>query len=200
MADKLLLSTAYFPPSCYFRLIRDSEIIFIEREENYIKQTYRNRCMILSSNGVLSLSVPVTKGGRVKAPVKDIQIDYSKRWQQVHIRAFTSAYSRSPYFLYYSENILSILQKKQRFLIDLNHELLQECLTLLDMKKCISYTSSYEPAGLQPGDYRYSISPKKEQEFSSKPYIQVFGEAGFVPGLSIIDLIFNLGPDSVLHL
>lgn len=200
MAGKLLLSTAYFPPACYFRLIRDAENIFIEREENYIKQSYRNRCIILASNGVLSLSVPVTKGDRLKAPVKDIRIDYSKRWQQVHIRAFTSAYGRSPYFLYYSENIFSILQKKQRFLIDLNHELLQECLALLDINKCINYTSSFEPASLQPGDYRYSISPKKEQVFSSKPYIQVFGEAGFVPGLSIIDLIFNLGPDTAMYL
>jgi hypothetical protein len=200
MADKLLLSTAYFPPACYFRLIRDAEIVFIEREENYHKQTYRNRCMILASNGVHSLSVPVTKGDRLKAPVKDIRIDYSKRWQQVHIRAFTSAYGRSPYFLYYSENIFSILQKNQHFLIDLNHELLLECLALLDINKCINYTSSYEPAGLQTGDYRYSISPKKEQVISSKPYIQVFGESGFVPGLSIIDLIFNLGPDAALFL
>ncbi|MDX9945863.1 MAG: WbqC family protein [Bacteroidales bacterium] len=200
MADKLLLSTAYFPPACYFRLIRDAEKAFIEREENYLKQTYRNRCLILASNGVLSLSVPVTKGDRLKAPVKDIQIDYSKRWQQVHIRAFTSAYGRSPYFLYYSDNIFSILRKKHRFLIDLNHELLQECLALLNINKCISYTSSFEPASIQPGDYRYSILPKKEQAFSSKPYIQVFGDAGFVPGLSIIDLIFNLGPDAALFI
>ncbi len=200
MADKLLLSTAYFPPAFYFRLIRDAEKVFIEREENYLKQTYRNRCVILASDGLLSLSVPVTKGARLKAPVKDIRIDYSKRWQQVHIRAFTSAYGRSPYFMYFSENIFIILQKKQRFLIDLNHELLQECLALLDINKCINYTSSYEPAGLQPGDYRYSISPKQEQVLSSKPYIQVFGEAGFAPGLSIIDLIFNLGPDAALYL
>ncbi|HAX92483.1 MAG TPA: hypothetical protein DCY25_00805 [Bacteroidales bacterium] len=200
MADKLLLSTAYFPPACYFRLIRDAAIVFIEREENYLKQTYRNRCMILASNGVLILSVPVTKGDRLKAPVKDIQIDYSKRWQQVHTGAFTSAYGRSPYFLYYSENIFSILQKKHRFLIDLNQELLQECLTLLNINKCINYTSSFEPATLKPGDYRYCISPKREQVFSSKPYIQVFGEAGFVPGLSILDLIFNLGPEAALFL
>ncbi len=200
MPDNLLLSTAYFPPACYFRLIRDAEKVFIEREENYLKQSYRNRCMILSSNGVLSLSVPVTKGDRLKAPVKDIQIDYSKRWQQVHIRAFTSAYGRSPYFLYYSENIFSILQKSQRFLIDLNHELLQEVLSILDINKCINYTSSFEPAGLQPWDYRYSIAPKKEQVISSKPYIQVFGESGFVAGLSIIDLIFNLGPDAAMFI
>lgn len=200
MADKLLLSMAYFPPACYFRLIRDTETVFIELEENYIKQTYRNRCRILSSNGVLSLPVPVTKGDMLKAPVKDIQIDYSKRWQQVHIRALTSAYGRSPYFLYYSEYLFSILQKEHRFLIDLNHALLQECLALLAINKCINYTSSYEPAGVHAGDFRYSISPKKEQVFSSKPYIQVFGEAGFVPGLSILDLIFNLGPDAALFL
>ena len=200
MADKLLLSTAYLPPASYFRLIRDAEKVFIEQEENYLKQTYRNRCLLLSSNGVLGLTVPVIKGDRLKAPVKDIRIDYSKRWQQVHTGAITAAYGRSPYFLYYSESIFSILHKKTIFLIDLNHELLQECLDILGINKCISYTSSYEPAGLKPWDYRYSISPKKEQLFSSKPYIQVFAEAGFVPGLSIIDLIFNLGPDAVTYL
>ena len=103
MAGKLLLSTAYLPPAFYFRLIRDAETVFIEGEENYIKQTYRNRCRILSTGGVLNLTVPVTKGGKLKIKVKDIRIDWSKRWQQVHLGAITSAYGRSPFFMYYSD-------------------------------------------------------------------------------------------------
>jgi len=200
MAGKLLLSTAYLPPAFYFSLIQDAETVSIEREENYIKQTFRNRCRILSANGILNLSVPVTRGDRLKMPVKDIRIDWSKRWQQVHLGAITSAYGRSPFFLFYAENLLSIIRKKHRFLIDLNHELLMECLTILNINKCINYTSSFEPPVHDPGDYRYSISPGKGPGFPSVPYIQVFGKGGFVPGLSIIDLIFNLGPDAATYL
>lgn len=200
MAGKLLLSTAYFPPSIYFRLIRDADTVLIEREENYIKQTYRNRCRIISANGILSLSVPVTRSGRLKVPVKDLRIDWSKRWQQVHLGALTSAYGKSPFFIYYSENLYSIIWKKHQFLIDLNHELLLECLTILNINKCINYTSFFEPPGVSEEDHRYDISPKKKTEHCSAPYIQVFGKEGFVPGLSILDLIFNLGPDAAMYL
>ena len=196
MAGKLLLSTAYLPPAFYFRLIRDAETIFIEGEENYIKQTYRNRCRILSTGGVLNLTVPVTKGGKLKIKVKDIRIDWSKRWQQVHLGAITSAYGRSPFFMYYSDYLFSIIKKKHGFLLDLNHELLMECLRILSIEKFINYTSSFEAPGTDPGDQRYSISPSNGPELSSPPYIQVFGNEGFVPGLSILDLIFNLGPDA----
>ncbi len=200
MAGKLLLSTAYLPPAIYFRLIRDADTVSIEGEENYIKQSYRNRCRILSSNGILNLSVPVTKGNMLKMPVKDIRIDWSKRWRQVHLRSISSAYGRSPFFLYYSDNLFSIYNKNHRFLIDLNHELILECLKLLSINKCINYTSSFEAPGHNPDDYRYKISPGKEPEFITDPYIQVFGKAGFVPGLSIIDLLFNLGPDAAMYL
>jgi len=124
MPGEILLSTAYFPTAEYFSLIKNADAVFIERHENYIKQTYRNRCNILTSNGVLSLSVPVMKGPALKAPVKDIEIDYSKRWQQVHLRAIASAYSRSPYFQFYSEPLGKTLMKYNEFLIDLNEELL----------------------------------------------------------------------------
>ncbi len=83
----ILLSTAYFPPAEYFSLIKNTDTVLIEQEENYIKQTYRNRCKILASNGILVLSVPVMKGSPGKGPIKEVTIDYSKRWQQVHIRA-----------------------------------------------------------------------------------------------------------------
>jgi len=200
MSGKLLLSTAYFPPPIYFNLIRDSDRIFIELEENYIKQTYRNRCRILTSNGILNLSVPVMKGNALKARVKEIEIDYSKRWQQVHLRAMTSAYSRSPYFQFYSESIMKIFLKSPRFLIDLNNELLLLCLGYLNINKCLLYTSSFERDDELPHDYRYRISPKNEPGFTTRPYIQVFGSGEFVQGLSILDLIFNLGPEAAEYL
>ena len=199
MPEEILLSTAYFPPAIYFSLIRNSDKVFIEQEENYVRQTYRNRCRILTSGGVLNLSVPVLKGNVLKSKVKDIRIDYSKRWQQVHLRALTSAYSRSPFFQFYSDPIINIIQRKHSFLFDINNELLLRCLGFLEMDKCINYTSSFLPDSGLSNDYRYRIKPGKHPETNSREYIQVFGEK-FVPGLSILDLIFNLGPETADYL
>jgi hypothetical protein len=196
MPGEILLSTAYFPTAEYFSLIKNADTVFIEQEENYIKQTYRNRCKILTSNGILSLSVPVMKGRGLKAQVKDIEIDYSKRWQQIHLRAMTSAYSRSPYFQFYSEHLEKILLKNHRFLIDLNDELLIRCLDFLNINKCILHTSIFQPDSGLPKDFRYRISPKTGSGFASWPYIQVFGNNKFIPDLSILDLVFNMGPQA----
>jgi hypothetical protein len=196
MPGEILLSTAYFPTSEYFSLIKNADAVFIEQEENYVKQTYRNRCRILTSSGILNLSVPVTKGASLKARVKDVEIDYSKRWQQVHIKSITSAYNRSPYFLFYFEHLEKILLKSHRFLFDLNDELLYKCLEFLNIDKCILHTSFFQPSKRLPQDFRYRISPKEGSGFNSMPYIQVFGNNEFVPDLSILDMIFNVGPES----
>ena len=200
MPGEILLSTAYFPPSEYLSIIKNSEEITIERHENYIKQTYRNRCSILSSNGVMVLSVPVMKGDLFKVPVKDVTIDYSKRWQQVHIRALTSAYNRSPYYQFLSDSIERILLKNHRFLIDLNDELLRKCLEIININKSVSYTSAFEPLQGMVHDYRYRISPKIKSLYIEKPHIQVFGGNGFIRGLSVLDLIFNTGTDTSAYL
>jgi hypothetical protein len=196
MPGEILISTAYFPPAEYFSLIRNAGNILIEQEENYIRQTYRNRCKILESKGILVLSVPVMKGTLIKAPIKDVTIDYTKRWQQVHIKAITSSYSRSPYFQFYFEQIEKILQKNHKFLLDLNDELLHKCLEILKMNKCVTHTYSFKPDNVTDHDFRYRISPKEISDYSCRPYIQVFGQNGFIPGLSILDLIFNIGPEA----
>lgn len=200
MQGDLILSTAYFPPAEYFSLLKSSLSVIIEQEENYIKQTYRNRCRILSSNGILILSVPVIKGSSLKARVKDVTIDYSKRWQQVHLRALISAYSRSPYFQFYFESIEKILLGNRKYLIDLNDELLFKCLEILNINKCPTHTSFYRADSASDMDFRYRITPKSESVFTSRPYIQVFNSNKFVPGLSILDLIFNTGPESPQYL
>ncbi len=199
MPNEILLSTAYFPPVEYFSLIRGAEKVLIEKEENYIKQTYRNRCRILSSNGPVNLSVPVMKT-LPKTLLKDIAIDYSKRWQQVHIRALYSSYGRSPYFMFYSEGFEKILAKKHRFLLDLNTELLNECLNILKLERVIAFTSSFSMTADAVNDFRYCISPKTFSEYKCKPYMQVFTTGNFVPGLSVLDLLFNLGPDSIYYI
>ena len=201
MAGKILVSTAYLPPVEYFSVISHAHEIYIEREENYIKQSYRNRCYILSAHGRQLLSVPVYLGSQHKTPLKEIRIDYSKRWQQVHLRALTAAYNSSPYFQYYFENFEKTITRKIDFLIDLNSELTQTVLDILKLKIKLTCTTDFEPAGFIDNDYRYNISPKKQSQFSVKEYMQVFNNnCRFVQGLSIVDLIFNMGPEAVGYL
>lgn len=200
MPGEFLLSTAYFPPAAYFALIRNSDSIIIEQEENYPRQTYRNRCRILASGGIMNLSVPVSKEGKIKIPTRDVTIDYSRRWQQVHIRALVSAYNRSPYFQYYFDYFEPLLLKNYRFLLDLNNDLLMKCLDIMKMTRPLSLTSSFLKVTDQENDYRYKIKPGTEPLIRTKPYIQVFGNNSFVPGLSILDLIFNTGPEAAEYL
>ena len=197
MTGKILVSSAYLPPVEYFSVISGADQILIEREENYQKQTYRNRCYILSAHGPQILSVPVYLGSLHKTAVKDIRIDYSKRWQQVHQRAITASYNASPYFKFYFEYFEKIISGNHDFLLDLNMELTETILQMLKVKKEISYTTNFEPVGDIKNDFRYKIKPKKESPVSLPEYLQVFiGKEGFVPNLSIIDLLFNMGPEA----
>jgi hypothetical protein len=203
MTEKYLLSSAYFPPIHYLSLIHRADKVFIEREENYLKQTYRNRCLILTANGRSALTVPVLSGSLKKTPVKDIRIDYSKRWQQVHLRALISSYKSSAFFEYYFEDIERIIAGKTKYLLELNLNALRTVLRITGISTPVLYTNVFEPVTENDHDFRYIISPKKEIPgiSSSKEYYQVFSyKFGFVADLSILDLIFNLGPDSINYL
>jgi hypothetical protein len=197
MTGKILVSTAYLPPVSCFSLIYHADEVLIEKEENYIKQTYRNRCYILSANGIQILSVPVQLGSFHKTPLKDIRIDYSRRWQQVHLGALNAAYKSSPFFEYYFDDIEKIISAKHDFLLDLNMELTMFILKSLKINTSIGFTSHFEPVTLKSSDFRYILSPKKEFNMEYREYFQVFSSRfGFKPGLSIADLLFNAGPDT----
>jgi hypothetical protein len=201
MAGKILVSSAYLPPVSYFSIISKAEEVLIEREENYMKQTYRNRCYILSSHGPQVLSIPVLLGSIHKTPVKNIRIDYSKRWQQVHLRAMIASYNSSPFFEFYFEYFRKIISKNHEFLLDLNMELAIVVLELLKIEKSLTYTDIFEPVEGKEYDFRYKITPKIKSDFPVKEYFQVFNTGeGFIPGLSILDLLFNMGPDAIGHL
>jgi hypothetical protein len=203
MAEKYLLSTAYFPPVYYFSLIYGADKVLIENEENYLKQTYRNRCIILTANGTSALSVPVYSGSFRKTPVKEIKIDYSKRWQQVHLRALVSSYKSSAYFEYYFEEIEKVILGKQKYLLELNQDAMETVCKIAGISTLVDYTNVFEPVTENDFDFRYIITPKKRMPgiSSEKDYYQVFNyKFGFVPGLSILDLIFNAGPDSINYL
>lgn len=201
MAEKILVSTAYLPPVEYFSLISKADEVLVEVQENYLKQSYRNRCYILSVHGPQLLSVPVYQGSQHKTPLKEIRIDYSKRWQQVHLRAITASYNSSPYFQFYFENLERIISGKTDFLIDLNMKLTEAILDMLKLSIKLTPTSEFDPVGKTDNDFRYKISPKKKSHFTVREYMQVFNAGNhFVQGLSIIDLIFNMGPESADYL
>lgn len=200
MEGYILVSTAYLPPVEYFSAISKAEKTFLERKENYLKQSYRNRCYILSAHGKQMLTVPILLGSLHKTLIKDIRIDYSKRWQQVHLRAMVASYNSAPYFEFYFETIEKAISKNHEYLIDLNTELTEIVLAILKMKKTVLYTTYFEPIENKENDYRYRISPKKKSLGTEREYIQVFNNDGdFVKGLSIVDLIFNMGPEAVKY-
>jgi hypothetical protein len=200
MRQEILLPTAYLPPAGYFSLIAEAEKILVETEENYSKQTLRNRCTILTANGPQILVVPVIKGNFRKTAVKDAEIDYSKRWQQVHVRALIAAYGRSPFFQFYSGSFEKIILDNHKFLIDLNEALVHECLALLKLDRVMERTSAFIKPGSMPDDFRYTASPDLLPDFRPRSYIKVFPTERPVKGLSIIDLIFNTGPDAGSYL
>ncbi|MBC5775395.1 WbqC family protein [Pontibacter sp. KCTC 32443] len=192
----------YNPPVQYFRHALQSDALLIEQHENYVKQSYRNRCHVLTAQGVVPLSIPVLKGNsKDKTVITDIEIDYSQKWHNVHWRTIQAAYGRAPYFEFYSDYIKQVYDRQPKYLFELNVELLKLYIKLLKLDKSLNYTETYQPdAPENVLDLRNRIHPKIiPDNLHVKPYTQVFGKQ-FVPELSIIDLLFTQGPASLLFL
>lgn len=223
-----LLTTAYFPPISYFAAIAEDmeglvrtkgedrrsipssplspSTIYIEACENYQKQSYRNRCHFYAADGKQSLSFPITHSeGTHKHLISEVLIDYSKPWALQHKRAIISAYRTSAYFEYYQDELFAILDSKPERLLDLNTRLLEFFLDKIGIKAEIRMTENYSQ-NTDCEDLREVIHPKRpdnilEKLELNKPYFQVFAEKhGFIPNLSIMDLLFNEGPDSIIYL
>ena len=201
------LSTAYFGPIQYFSKFTGQKKIYIEQNDHYIKQTYRNRCVIYSANGPLSLVVPVKRFKGRKTKVKDIKIDYDTNWQKIHLQGIISSYSSSPYFDYLRDDIEPFFSKKYNYLMELNQEITLKMIQLLQMNTTLYFTNDYlSTDGLSEFiDYRDIIHPKKSIEtdktFLPVIYHQVFhAKFGFIPNLSILDLLFNQGNEARLIL
>jgi hypothetical protein len=198
----VLLSTTYLGPVQYFSKLIKYEKVYIDYYEHYSKQSFRNRCVILSANNTLSLSIPITKSSALKMYTKDVCIDYDKRWMQIHFRAFESAYRSSPFYFYYWDDLLNIYNKKHKYLVDLNEELMFTILNLINSNRDINLTVSYKKVPCLFDDFSEIIHPKArikkpDEHFNAIKYYQVFeSKFGFIPNLSIIDLLFNMGPDS----
>lgn len=200
-----LLATTYFGPVQWYQKLNQSDRCLIERHDHFIKQTYRNRCVIATTNGLQALTVPIERFERAHCAMLNIRISDHGSWRHLHWNALQSAYGESPFFEFYADDIRPFFERRWDFLVDFNMETTQKMCELLDIQPHITLTDAYvsaEDVGVT--DYRDVIRPKNplpDDRFQPRHYYQVYEQKhGFQPNLSILDLLFNEGPEAVLYL
>lgn len=216
--SQALLSSTYFGPVQWYQKLYRYDKVQVEACDNFIKQTYRNRCVIAAANGLQALTVPVerTADGNLdgsgaqpgKCLMKDVRISDHGNWRHLHWNALMSAYGESPFFEFYADDIRPFFERKWTFLYDFNAEICAKMCELIGLEPVIEPTTEYLPAdspalaGIH--DYRDAIRPKHPAEdgtFTPRRYYQVYERKyGFSPNLSILDLLFNMGNESLLYL
>lgn len=216
----VLLTTAYFPPIEYLAAIANEcrfnpgmtevepAVVYIEACEHYVKQSWRNRCRFYAADGAQTLNFPVRHEDFGK-PISQMRIDWKTDWLTRHERAIISAYRTSPYFEYYQDELFAILDSRPELMLDFNTQILKFFLRKTGIPADIRFTSEWEAVtieGHKVTDLREAIHPKRPNTILKdlgleRPYWQVFSpKYGFIPGLSIMDLLFNEGPDSICYL
>lgn len=216
----VLLTTAYFPPIEYLAAIANEcrfnpgmtevepAVVYIEACEHYVKQSWRNRCRFYAADGAQTLNFPVRHEDFGK-PISQMRIDWKTDWLTRHERAIISAYRTSPYFEYYQDELFAILDSRPELMLDFNTQILKFFLRKTGIPADIRFTSEWEAVSIEGHkvtDLREAIHPKRPNSILKdlgleRPYWQVFSpKYGFIPGLSIMDLLFNEGPDSICYL
>ena len=200
-----LLATTYFGPVQWYQKLNQSDHCLIERHDHFIKQTYRNRCVIATTNGLQALTVPIERFEGAHCAMLNIRISDHGSWRHLHWNALQSAYGESPFFEFYADDIRPFFERRWEFLVDFNMEITQKMCELLDIQPHIMLTDAYvstDEEGVT--DYRDAIRPKNplpDDRFQPRRYYQVYEQKhGFQPNLSILDLLFNEGPEAVLYL
>ena len=200
-----LLSSAYLAPVQWYAKLFQSNGCWMEQHDHFIKQTYRNRCVIATTNGLQALTVPIERFEGAHCAMLNIRISDHGSWRHLHWNALQSAYGESPFFEFYADDIRPFFERQWEFLVDFNMEITQKMCELLDIQPHITLTDAYvsaEDVGVT--DYRDIIRPKNplpDDRFQPRRYYQVYEQKhGFQPNLSILDLLFNEGPEAVLYL
>lgn len=185
----MILSIEYFPTVEFFAIAAQNPTVFLESHENYCKQSWRNRCRILSANGPLDLNFPIIHDGA--SLITDVRVDYSTPWVQKTQRAISSAYYSSPFFEYYKDSLFAIMDEHPATLWELDMSIIEY------LAKKIGLATQFLPTSEYSGE-ELVIHPKRESSYRPREYWQVFSRKfGFVPGLSVMDLLFNEGPNSL---
>ena len=196
-----VISTAYFPPIIWMAYLHQKKNISIDVKETYPKQTYRNRCQIATATGIINLSIPVKKPNGNQTTSEDIEFEDPQKWRLQHWKSIKTAYDSSPFFLYYQDEIEVLLKKEHNSLVEMNESIINELTSLMNLDIEIKYTDDFVPIKKGKIDLRFDIHPKKELHVEYPKYYQTFDDKlGFLPNLSILDLLFNLGPESILYL
>lgn len=200
-----LLSSAYCAPVQWYQKLNRYDAVVVEQYDNFLKQTYRNRCIIATANGTQTLTIPVEKGDSDKCLMRDVRISDHGNWRRLHWNALATAYGDSPFFDYYADDLRPLYEKRFAFLLDFNMQMTAKLCELLDITPNISLSEEYVK-DVESGvdDFREVIRPKHpmpDADFIPKPYYQVYAQRhGFVPNLSILDLLFNMGNEAVSYL
>lgn len=199
-ADPILISTAYFPPASYIRACLLAPEIIIESKEYFVKQSFRNRCHIYGANGLLALIIPVSHQDLKTKPISEVNTLSEEPWKKIHWRSITSAYRRSPFFEYYEDDFKAIYTSPELNLFNSNLACLELTFRLLKRPMNIKITDQYEK-NTDRKDYRTFFHPKNNSSEVLPRYYQAFEQKhGFIPDLSVIDLLCNLGPQSAEYL
>lgn len=197
--NSLILPT-YFPSISHFAVIAQSDSITFEMEDNFQKQTNRNRTYIYSPNGIQLLNIPVKHSKATHQKTKDVLIENEFDWQKQHFKSLEAAYRSSPFFEYFEDDITPIFEKKHQFLMDLNFEVLDIVTKCLRMKLEFGKTTEYFHEVNDFTDFRYLANGKKDAN-SFEKYTQVFDDKhGFINNLSVLDLLFNEGKFAIDYL
>ena len=195
----------------WYQKLHRAEHVWMEQWESFQKQTYRNRCLIATTQGIQALTVPVDRPSTVN-DIKDIRVSDHGNWRHLHWNALQSAYGESPFFDYYQDDIRPFFEQRWDFLLDFNEAIRAKMCELIDIQPKVSLTDSWSDIShsslhtLHSSiiDLREAIRPKHpgaDPDFEAKPYYQVYRQKhGFLPNLSILDLLFNMGPESIFYL
>ncbi len=194
------------PIQCFTKYVKHNKVC-IEQHENYRKGSFRNRCCIATANGIVSLSIPLLKGKHQQANIKKVAIDNNSNWQSIHWKSIQTAYGNSPFFEYYKDDLIPLFQKKYDLLFNFCLDVHELVLRVLQLKTTVSFSSSFcKKTDEKQLDFRSQVLPKNylhsdDPHFEATTYPQVFEDRhGFIPNLSILDLIFCTGPEAGTYL